>query len=317
MSFSLKAGFASAALAVAASVSSVAAADLGGSMKDSGYRPMPQVSAAPAGPCYFRADVGYAKSNSPTVGFPTTVQTNTTNIYDAGTGNPPTFEYLTNFKQLASEATSASLENSWLGEAGFGCGSGAYGLRADMMFGVRGDRKLDAQPGAGASDFYTVRDVVNDFRQPGPTVISTPNLGDPLHTNIRSYTLMANVYKDLGNFNNFVPYLGAGVGAAYHQVGDVYFTNAANLPNRIKGANDLAFAWSLMAGVGYQVSDRAILDFGYRYMDMGKAAASRVDNTGSVNPRVNISDLTSHEFKVGLRYHFGSSDCCSQPVSMK
>jgi hypothetical protein len=29
-----------------------------------------------------------------------------------------------------------------------------------------------------------------------------------------------------------------------------------------------------------------------------------------------VDDLTAHEFKVGLRYHFGGSDCC-QHAPMK
>ena len=73
-----------------------------------------------------------------------------------------------------------------------------------------------------------------------------------------------------------------------------------------------------MAGIGYQISDRAIIDVGYRYLDLGDANSERVDSAGFVNPRVNVDDITSHEIKIGLRYHFGSSDCCAaQYVPMK
>jgi opacity protein-like surface antigen len=65
-----------------------------------------------------------------------------------------------------------------------------------------------------------------------------------------------------------------------------------------------------MAGVGYQLSDRAVLDFGYRYIDLGKATSERSDTAFFVNPRVVIRDMDAHEFKVGLRYHFGGGDCC-------
>ncbi len=94
---------------------------------------------------------------------------------------------------------------------------------------------------------------------------------------------------------------------------DVYFTGNPALTNRIKGDNDLSFAWSLMAGVGYQISDRAILDVGYRYIDLGSISSQRSDSGGFVNPAVKLDDLTAHEVKVGLRYHFGGgSDCCAQ-----
>lgn len=324
MNFPLKAGIASAAVAVAALSAPGFAADLGGprggSLKDHGYQPMPVVSRGPAGPCYFRADVGYSHSMAPTVGFPTAVETNTTNIYSNGAdsnGNPfePTYERLYDRTVLANNATDVKIEDTWLGEAGVGCGSGSWGLRAEAVLGYRGDRKIDAQPGGGAGDFYTVRNIENDYRTTFATRTDEyGNTGDPLHTSLKTYTMMVNVYKDLGNYGGLTPYVGAGVGAAYHMLGDVWFTESANLHNRIKGDNDMSFAWSLMAGVGYQVSDRAILDFGYRYIDMGKAVSQRVDTAGFVNPRVVVDDITAHEFKIGLRYHFGSSDCCAQPV---
>ena len=67
-----------------------------------------------------------------------------------------------------------------------------------------------------------------------------------------------------------------------------------------------------MAGVGYQISDRAIIDVGYRYIDLGKISSQRSDSGGFVNPAVHFDDLTAHEIKVGLRYSFGGgNDCCA------
>ncbi len=71
---------------------------------------------------------------------------------------------------------------------------------------------------------------------------------------------------------------------------------------------------NFMAGIGWQVTDRAVLDIGYRYMDYGKAQSGKVDSAGFVNPVVRIDDMTAHEFKVGLRYHFGGG-CCDAPAS--
>ncbi len=138
------------------------------------------------------------------------------------------------------------------------------------MFGYRGDRKLDGEPGI----YDPGPEIGTDF---GPNPYEPEPLDDPLHTSIQTYTLMLNVYKDLGNFNRFVPYIGAGIGLAIHDVDEVYFTGNPNLLNRIEGERDVSFAWSLMAGVGYQISDRAILDVGYRYIDMGSAQSGRVE----------------------------------------
>lgn len=280
MSFSLKAGLATATFAVAAcaTVATALAADLGGQPPMRGPimgAPQPVFSGQrnPPGPCYFRADVGYSWSQTPDVRWPVT--------------DPVTGFFVTD------QVTNATMENTWFGEAGFGCGSGSRGLRGEVMLGYRGERKLDGEPGPWFPD---------------PLL---PPVNDPLHTTIRTYTLMFNAYHDLGNWHGFVPYVGAGIGLAYNMMDEVYFTGNPALVNRIAGDRDLAFAWSLMAGVGYQISPHAILDFGYRYMDMGKATSERHDTAGFVNPRVVVRDIEAHEFKVGLRYHFGVTPCCT------
>jgi opacity protein-like surface antigen len=140
------------------------------------------------------------------------------------------------------------------------------------------------------------------------TLGGRPEVVDPLHTSVKSYTLMLNGYKDLGNYGGFTPYLGAGVGVAYHIMDEVYFTDNPNLSNRIEGNRDMAFAWSLMAGVGYQLSHSTVLDVGYRYIDMGSIDSGRVDSAGFVNPKVQLDDIDAHEIKVGLRYHFGGRE---------
>ena len=69
--------------------------------------------------------------------------------------------------------------------------------------------------------------------------------------------------------------------------------------------------------MAYQLSERAIMDVGYRYIDMGKAKSGRVDSAGFVNPRVVFDDIAAHEIKVGIRYHFGSDSSCCNTVSFK
>ncbi|MGD9784165.1 MAG: outer membrane protein [Hyphomicrobiaceae bacterium] len=312
-----KAGIVSAAAAVAAiAIAPANAADLGpyqGSVKDD-YVPLPQVVSAGAGPCYFRADIGYSFSRSPNAKWPVNniirdwsgdpTADGVADHYDPGYTGTMTGE---TYVYQGSDVANASLDNTWLGEFGAGCGSGSRGLRAEVMFGVRGDRKFDGEP----NDFT----ITNNY--PTDPVWDEPVDGDPMHTSLRTYTMMLNVYKDLGNWGGFVPYVGAGIGLAYHQLDNVYFTGNPNLTNQISGNNDLAFAWSLMAGVGYQISDRAILDVGYRYIDMGSIASQRSDTGFNVNPAVKLDDITAHEIKVGLRYHMGGSSCCAAPVPYK
>lgn len=286
------AGVASAALALAVQAPVPAsAADLGGygSVKDGYAAPLPVIQQGSAGPCYFRGDVGYSWSNSPTVKWPVNSIDNIT--------TPATTTFVTD------QVAGASLANTWLVESGVGCGwGGSRGVRLEAVLGYHGNRSVTGEPGN-----FTVTNV-------GPGLPPGPYGGtiDPLHTSLTTYTAMLNVYKDFGNFRGFVPYVGAGIGVAYNRLGDVSFTGNPNLTNVIHGNNDLSLAWSLMAGVGYQISDRTILDFGYRYIDFGRIESQQSDSAGFVNPAVKLSDLSAHEFKVGLRYYFGGdTGCCN------
>jgi opacity protein-like surface antigen len=304
MTFHLKSGLASAALAAAATFALPAiAADLGGyrggSIKDGGYaHPAPMSSIV--GNCYFRADLGYSWSRDPHIKFPVG---DTVNTWTGASPAVPGTLASSTYTQTGSGVADSHMDNTWFGEGGFGCGSGSHGVRAELMVGYHGDRKLDGKPGN-----YTVTNV---YTAPSP---APAPVDDPLHTSVKTYTLMANIYKDLGKFGNVTPYVGAGVGLAYNQMSETFFTQTTTLHNRIAGDNDISLAWSLMAGIGYQISDRAIIDVGYRYLDMGKITSQRHDNAGFVNPRVTVDDLAAHEFKVGLRYHFGASDCCAAPA---
>jgi len=277
MNFAVRAAIASAALAATAGVAIPASA---ADLYGGSIKDGPAIVApqrAAAGPCYFRSDVGYSVSNTPDVRWPVT--------------DPNTNNFLTD------KVNKADMENTWLVEGGLGCGSGSYGFRSEIVLGYRGARDIKGEPGNWA-----------------PAV---PVQVDPLHTTLTTYTAMFNVYKDLGRWGAFTPYVGAGLGMAYHVMDDVHFTDNNNLTSFIHGKSDLAFAWQLMAGLGYQVSDRTILDFGYRYVDLGKATSERHDTAFFVNPRINVNDITAHEFKVGLRYHFGQSDCCASYAPMK
>lgn len=281
MKFARKAGMAVVAGAGVLAMSGASyAADLGdlrGSVKDGGYvTPMPQVVSGGSGPCYFRADAGYSFARDVDIDWAQT--------------DPFTLNYLT------SNVSTLNSDGGWFGEVGGGCGTGYRGIRTELMFGFRGDRKVDGEPETFWFD-------------PGG---GAPPEDDPLHTSIKSYSLMLNVYKDFGTFGRITPYVGAGIGFAYNQMDEVYFTGNPALVNRIAGNSDLSFAWSLMAGVGYKLTNRATLDVGYRYIDLGEIESGRVDSAGFVNPAVYVDDLASHEIKVGLRYNFGSSDCCAE-----
>ncbi len=188
---------------------------------------------------------------------------------------------------FVTESANGTMDNTWLVGAGLGCGSGPRGIRGELMFDWRGDRDVSA-------------------------TLAAPD-GGTAHTSVQTSTIMFNAYYDLGKWDRVVPYIGAGVGFAHNKTDDVTFTNSA-FTNRIEGDEKWSLAWSLMAGLGWQISERAVLDVGYRYIDVGSARSGTIDNLGLANPPLRLDDLTAHEFKVGLRYHFGGG---AAPYMMK
>ncbi len=282
---------ATAAGALAALMTPSHAADLRGSIKDYGYTaPMPVVSHAAAGPCYVRADVGGVIASDPNGSWPVYNEVFTGDGNNNGIIDQGEVDYVPAGRSIRGE----SLDGTWLAEVGAGCGSGSQGFRGEITFGFRGKQDYTGEP-----------HIYNGTLIGDPVGTTPPDIDDPIHTSLQTHTVMLNAYYDFGVIYGVVPYIGAGIGAAYHQVDEVYFTQNPNLTNRISGNEDVSLAWSLMAGFGYQISDRAILDVGYRYIDLGEARSGRVDNAGFVNPPLRFDDISAHEIKVGLRYHFG------------
>ncbi|MGI9479694.1 MAG: outer membrane protein [Hyphomicrobiaceae bacterium] len=271
----LKSGLAAATVAVTClgSVATVQAGGLynpGGSMKD-----VPQLRGS-VSRCYVRGDIAYSVSGSTTV--------------ELDSPNYP-----------AVDTDSEDMDNAVMGEVGIGCGSGSRGFRGDLTFGYYSDRDIDG--------------IKTD--RPGVHYPGT------FETKVSSLTAMANVYYDMGKFRGFVPYVGVGIGVARHRLGSVSFDlrnpdplgPPANPVNNLEGSTQTNFAWSLMAGAAYQISERAVLDFGYRYIDLGDVESRRGNMcitcvAGGSQDRLTVDDITAHEFKVGLRLHFGGR---SQP----
>ena len=186
----------------------------------------------------------------------------------------------------------SAIEDGGVYEVGIGCGSGSRGLRGDVTIGFR--------PG-------------QDFSGDVDIVINSVPTDPPIKTTIDTYTVMLNGYYDFGNFRGFVPYVGAGLGVAMHDMGYVTIDHPGS-PNPQHGDTKVDLAWSLMAGLGYQLSSNAILDVGYRSINLGMAHSSQGDIVQSINPKLVVDDMAAHEIKVGLRYHFGGSTPAYAPM---
>ncbi len=130
---------------------------------------------------------------------------------------------------------------------------------------------------------------------------------------IQITTLMASAYLDLGTYQGFTPYVGAGIGGAYLHWGDLineeYYVSGtvpATLAYDVHGKRSgWRFAYGLHAGVSYDIATNMKIDAGYSYTHIsegemfGFGATSGLEGTQGYHESLNI-----HAFKVGLRYAF-------------
>ena len=106
-------------------------------------------------------------------------------------------------------------------------------------------------------------------------------------------TAFFNVTYDITNYAGWTPYIGGGIGVAYHRIEDVV------APVDSSSGDEFDFAWNIHAGISYDLTPQTKIDFGYRLADLGRA------KSGGPIPMF-VDDLMTHEFKIGIRYHFGT-----------
>jgi opacity protein-like surface antigen len=152
---------------------------------------------------------------------------------------------------------------------GFGGGYKYYWFRADVTvdYGTRARFEGDT---ALAAAFYTAR--------------------------FDSYTILANVYLDLGEWAGFTPYVGVGGGTTNVRMDEFVIGSAIPAP----ASSKWNASWAAMAGVAYRVTPRIVIDVGYRYLSMGDALSGT--EPPLYTTRTNFTDLTAQELRVGFRW---------------
>jgi opacity protein-like surface antigen len=124
-----------------------------------------------------------------------------------------------------------------------------------------------------------------------------------------AYLLLANAYADLGTWHGVTPYIGAGIGGAYVKWSDFRDPNTTEFN---PGAKNWRFAYALMAGASYCLTDHWKIDAGYRFSHIQGGRAFEFD-ASSAGPGFD-KGMNVHEVRGGLRYQFGNSSC-SEPVA--
>lgn len=154
-------------------------------------------------------------------------------------------------------------------------------IRNELEYGINSTAKE-----AGNFNFYTGN-------------IQSPETGTYSHKmNITS--IMLNTYYDYPLTENFIPYIGFGIGYSH-----IKNTGAVTMPisiwnttysQTVKDTED-NFAYNLSIGAGYKATENITIDLGYKYSNFGY-----VKNKNDVgSSKYNID---SHELYLGGRYSF-------------
>jgi opacity protein-like surface antigen len=122
-------------------------------------------------------------------------------------------------------------------------------------------------------------------------------------TSISASTILLNGYATLGGFSGISPYVGIGAGIASVKWDTIDFPGLGL--GAVATDDDWRFAYALMTGVSFDVTENLAVDTGYRFT--GIDDGQLVDPGSIIVPGgATYSDLYIHEFRIGMRYTFGS-----------
>lgn len=172
--------------------------------------------------------------------------------------------------------------------------------------------------GAGDSPFGTVGIGARflPFFRADVTASVIPSLrfsgGDNLGTGsvniaqIRSQVALVNAYFDfpvLTIFGPMQPYLDFGIGAARNKIGAM---SSTFIGGGLAGHTETDVAGSIGVGIAFPLGDHALIDFGYKFIDLGEVRTGAVTSatfpgTGTAPIKANLS---VHTLTGGLRFLF-------------
>lgn len=178
---------------------------------------------------------------------------------------------------------------------------GGVGYRVNEYF------RADITGEYRASSHYS---AVESYKCVGsPNCRFNPRGFDKYDGSIDSIVGLANGYIDLGTWYAVTPFVGAGVGVAhvgFNNVTDTGFEAAAGGFGYAGNHYQTNFAWALMAGLDFAVTQNLKLEIGYRYLDQGNIATGTINcQTPGICPKeVQHYHLTSNDIRLGFRYTF-------------
>ena len=131
---------------------------------------------------------------------------------------------------------------------------------------------------------------------------------DEYQGNLKSWVFLGNAFVDLGTWNCFTPFVGAGIGAAYNTLSDFSDVNPNGGFGFGRNPSEWHVAYALYAGVGYNVSKSLKVDLTYRYLSYGSITDTVDCNVTCTKDTFKFGNLSSHDLLLGLRW-----TCCEAP----
>ncbi|PSM19036.1 MULTISPECIES: outer membrane protein [Nitratireductor] len=128
-------------------------------------------------------------------------------------------------------------------------------------------------------------------------------------TSYSALVLLANAYAEFGSWKGITPYVGAGIGGARIKWDDLRNT-VGGVTTVHEGTDEWRFAWALMAGASYCLTDNVLLDAGYRFT---RVNGGRMFEYAPIAGPGFDEGIDVHEVRGGLRYQFGGSSRCAPP----
>ncbi|MCI0467573.1 MAG: outer membrane beta-barrel protein [Beijerinckiaceae bacterium] len=230
---------------------------------------------------YVRGDIAYARESYPKVLSAFT--------FDPSLSPAYTFQ------------SAPSAINTYSVGAGFGYKFNGW-FRTDLVL----DYRAGVQSGMTGPSITCITGITNL----DPLTYVTGTCTSHVNADIHRWDLLANAYFDLGTWQGFTPYIGAGAGVAWSRnKQSVTWTMGNGLPYQVSssgfyfnldrslGSMTYRFAWALMAGVAFPVTDHLQIDLGYRYLDLGTVSGISAATFAPASQKV-----IANEVRGGLRY---------------
>lgn len=169
----------------------------------------------------------------------------------------------------------------------FGLGFG-YQYNDWMRFDVTGEFR-------GRANFHGL-DIVN------------ASYTDEYRASKSEWLFLANAYVDLGTWWCTTPFVGVGVGFSRNTISNFLDTCTTCPGGGVAFAateSQWNFAWALHAGLAFKATPTMTVELAYRYVSLGDATSGDIityQGTNNVFNPMQFKDITSHDFKVGLRF---------------